>query len=195
MLDNGGIRGILLVVLALASIAAGQQGTNWNGWGDTARINSFAADSLKYSKTFNLSSFENCVFTAYARDTGTAGFGSDSVNFAWGIQWGHPSWVSTSAKSPTMEWGPRLIIDTLNMLTAGNFVVAPLSLAADYTFVSQKLTIDSSTVSGWAFQRRAVSPEWDVNFRFWCKGITGNKIAQNISLVFQVARRINVQAR
>jgi hypothetical protein len=185
----------IALILFLSLSAFGQINENWNGWGDTARVINLYKDTTIYSSKFKMSAFENGRYAIYIRDTSVAGFSSDSVNVEWGIQWGHPAWNSVTAKTPIMAWQSCLVIDTVNMLTAGNFVVPRMSLITDGTFTLTHKYIDSVTVPGWAFQDRGVSPEWDVYFRFWAHALTGTKNSKKISCVFQASRRINALAR
>jgi hypothetical protein len=186
-------KSIVLFVLAFVCLSFGQN-ENWNGWGDTARVVNLYKDTTIYTGKFKLSAFENMRAAIFLRDTSAAGFGSDSVNVEWGIQWGHPCWNTTLAKSPTMVWQARLVIDTVNMRTAANFTTDTMRLATDGTFTSTHKKIDSVTVSGWAYQDRAVTPEWDVYFRFFAHALAQTKNTKNIDCVFQTARRLIVRA-
>lgn len=188
-------RRIVLFVLAFACLSFGQMNENWNGWGDTAKVVNLYKDTTIYTSKFKMSAFENGRYAIFIRDTSAAGFANDSVNVEWGIQWGHPAWTSTNAKTPAMTWQSCLVVDTVNMLTAGNFVVPRMSLAADGSFTRPFKTIDSVTVSGWAFQDRSVTPEWDVYFRFWAHALTGTKNSKKISCVFQASRRVGVKVQ
>jgi hypothetical protein len=182
-----------LFVIMLAVASFGQGVDNWNGWGDTARVKNVYKDTTIYSKWLKLSAMENLRVSAYFRDTSTAGFGSDSVNIEWGIQTGHPSWVSTRASTPVWALSPVLIVDTCNMLTAANFVKDTLHLDADYAFLNPHKLIDSISVPGWAYQTRQFAPEWDVYFRFVAHALTGTKATKNIDAVFQSIRRLGVK--
>ena len=184
---------IMLIVVGLFVLSFSQANENWNGWGDTAEVKNFYKDTTVYSGWFKLSAFENSVYSVYFADTSAAGFGSDSCAFEWGIQTGHPSWISTysNRKYETMA---RLLIDTVNTTTAANFVLSDMVLDGDYNYTFQKVKIDSLSVSGWAYQQRPVTPPWDAYFRFWAHGITGNKNAKNLKLIFQVSRRVSAKA-
>jgi len=183
----------ILFVLLLAVASFAQNYDNWNGWGDTARVNNLYKDTTIYTKWMPLSAMENLRIAAYFRDTSTAGFGSDSVNVEWGIQTGHPAWTTTTTRSIKWCVAPVLIVDTCNMLTAANFVVSPMSLDASYLFVNPHKSIDSSSISGWAYQTRNFPPEWDVYFRFYAHALTGTKNTKRLSVVFQSIRRLTAK--
>ena len=186
----------ILMILALALCVFGQANENWNGYGDTSLVASFRADSLKYSKTFKLSSMENCRFDVYAADTGAAGFANDSVSFIWGIQTGHYAFTSASARVPTITWAQQLLVDTFTISSA-NCTPARMVLSSSqgYVYDQTLTTIDTSSVPGWAYQSRAVSPEWDQVYRFWFKGLTGNNVSGFLKLTAQAVRRIGVPVK
>lgn len=45
------------------------------------------------------------------------------------------------------------------------------------------------SVSGWAAQSRVVTPKWDVYFRGWFQGLTGNITGSFVDLWFSPERR------
>ena len=189
-------KAIVLFVLAFVCLSFGQMNENWNGWGDTAKVVNLYKDTTIYTSKFKMSAFENMRAAIFLKDTSAAGFANDSINVEWGIQWGHPCWNSTSAKSPTMVWQSWLVVDTVKTDTNGNasvYVIPVMSLATDGSFTSTHKKIDSVTVSGWAFQDRNITPEWDVYFRFWAHALTGTKLSKKIGCVFQASRRLNVK--
>lgn len=186
--------GLVMVWVLLWSVAIAKAGDdNWNGYGDSAIISSFKADSLKYSKQFKLSEYENLRVTVFANDTDATGFASDSLNFAWGIQTGHWAYTTTRTSSPVMDWAPRMVIDTFDILTSGNTVEQFFYVLNDLTFTTPLKYIDTTTFAGYAKQNRLISPEWDVYFRFWFKGLAGNNKASFIKLIAQAAQRRGVK--
>jgi hypothetical protein len=184
-------RFLFVIMLAVASF--GQGVDNWNGWGDTAQVKNLYKDTTIYTKWFPLSAMENMRLSAYFRDTSTAGLGSDSVNVEWGIQTGHPSWVTTTTRATKYALSPVLIVDTCNMLIATNFIKDTLHLDADYAFLNPHKLIDSVSVPGWAYQTRQFAPEWDVYFRFYAHALTGTKKSKNLQCYFQSIRRLGVK--
>jgi hypothetical protein len=187
------VKKLLLLIGLMFSFVIAEPGSNWNGYGDTAAIKNFKADTTIYSKIFNLSGFENIRVSCYANDTSSAGFASDSLRFYWGVQTGHMSWITTKVSSPVYEWGPLLVVDTFDILTTANRNFTKLSLLEDGSFVNTMKKIDSSSISGWAYQTRSVATEWDVVYRYFAIGYAGNKtVANKIRLVFQSTRREGV---
>lgn len=188
-----------IALLLLVGVAFGQLDYNWNGWGDSSNIASFKADSLKYSKIFNLSGMENMRLDCYAADTGVAGFASDSMAFQWGIQTGHLSCFSTTstvtASAAKIVWALPMVIDSFCMSVAST-AAATLkldTLSGQYIIAGGPLSyIDTSKISGWAYQTRQPPAEWDQVFRFWAKGGTANNKSGFLKLVFQVGRRDGV---
>lgn len=188
----------MAVLLLAASVALAGRTDNWNGYGDTAQINNFKADSLKYTAAFSLSGFENLRVDVFFDDTSSAGFASDSAAFIWGIQTGHLS--KTSAGTVDTLWNTiRLVADTAlgDTLNSLNVVFAPseVSIAADGTYDDAFRVVDTSTISGWAYQTKDIVPGWDQIFRGWVKGITGNKIGSFVKVKMQFNRREGVKVK
>lgn len=183
----------LLILVGLVGLSFGQLNENWNGYGDTVRVHAFYKDTSIVTTKFKLSAFENSRYDVYFRDTATAGFASDSVKFVWGIEVGHPAFSTTKASSPVMKWSDRIAIDTVNMLAAANYVSDTAVLLSDGTYSMSLRKIDTVSVSGWACQSRNISTPWDVYFRFWARGLAGNKASKKIDLVFQSIQRLGVK--
>ncbi len=186
----------MLFAFALSS----GQDENWNGWGDTAKIKNFYHDTTVYSGWFKLSDFSCIRHAVYFRDTSAAGYASDSCAGEWGIQTGHPSFLTTSKYKRKMELGRKMVIDTFNTTTGGVFTMDSAGMTTiDKNgipeFVSRRIDtlIDSMGVtvrSTYAYQSRGPFNEWDVYFRYWARGLTGNKNTKNLDLYFQAARQI-----
>lgn len=176
----------LLVFLCSFTFA---QVDNATGWGDTAMINGFKADSLKYSKWFNLSTYENCRFLCLVDDTASAGFASDSVSFYWGLQFGTN--CLNGNNKPDTAIGARLQIDTFTIVGTGSANLAMAIRAIDSTgfFPLALKRVDSTAVTGFMTQDRSVAPEWAPVVRFWAKGLTGNKVGAPLKLRFAKVQR------
>lgn len=182
---------VWVIVWSIAIARAGDD--NWSGYGDSAIISSFKADSLKYSKQFKLSEYENLRATVFANDSDEAGFVNDSTRFVWGIQTGHWAFNTTKSSLPIMVWAPRMVVDTFDMLTTANTVEQFLIMLNDYTFTAPLKYIDTTTFTGYAIQDRAIIPEWDAYFRFWFKGLAGNNGTSFLDLYVQIAQRKSVK--
>jgi hypothetical protein len=182
---------IIVALLLLASCVFAQD-ANWMGYKDTSRINTFRADSLKYSKTFPLSAFENVRIDVFANDTSAAGFKSDSIKFVWGIQTGHWAYTTSNTDKPVWVWAPQVVIDTFNTVDTLKMVLARKVMDSYGTIESQIGYVDTLNFSGFAYQTRNFAPEWDQSFRVWFRGVTGNKKASFVALITQVSRRKSV---
>jgi hypothetical protein len=178
----------MLIVSLLTALAFGQN-QNWNGNGDTSQVNGFQGTGTVVSKKMRLSAFENSVFECYATDTGTAGaITGQSVKLIWGIEYCHPTWQSTELSPKYKYWG-RVTIDTMDLSTAGNFIyTVPVMDSNGYMPITKKY-VDTTTISRWACQSRPFSPFWDVYFRFWATGLSGNQASTYVKLIFQQQRR------
>jgi hypothetical protein len=187
---------IVLMVLAAVTCLFAQADENYNGYRDTARVTLFKADSLRYSKVFPLSTWENCRFSLFLNDTSNAGFSGDSIKCFWGIQLGMPC-INGSGSLDT-AWDLQLItLDTFDILTGANMVRPYTAMDSTGAYVEKMKRIDTLDVTGFAYQSRVFSPGWNVYFRFWAKGLTGNKVGATLKGQWCVERRnyIAVRAR
>lgn len=178
-----------LISLVVVVSCVGAQNLNYNGWADTGTFVTFRADSLKYSAVYSLSGFENFRIDMMADDTGSAGFGSDSVKLQWGIQTGRPE-INRNGKLDT-GWSQRLVVDTLGKDSVGLFRMGQLMvLGADGSFSFNFRSIDTVSLTKYILQSRAFAPEWDVLVRVWAKGLTGNKVGGWVKAHYAVYRRV-----
>jgi hypothetical protein len=181
-------KGLFLVIIAMVCLSYGQN-ANTTGWLDTSRIATFKADSLKYSKIFPLSAYENIRVNVFANDTASAGFSGDSIKFVWGYRTLHKGFTSTNLTNRYV-YDQEVVLDTFDILTAGNMVRKRIVLDADYAAPYNKKFIDTLLVTSWAYQTIQFQPLWDVNIQFFAKGLTGNKVGRFVPLVFQVVQRM-----
>jgi hypothetical protein len=184
---------VLLAVALLAGVVFGQT-ENYSGMNDTAVIATFKADSLKTSKAYTLSQFENLRVDVLVSDTSAAGFASDSVKLYWGIQTGRICWNSSGTRDTAWS-NERITLDTLDMLTTTNAALKYNAMDNTGAYTNTLKAHDTLSVSGFAVQSRNISPEWDVLFRCWVKGLTGNKVGRFLVFRFNVVRRIGVNTR
>lgn len=187
----------LLAVLVLAAMAwTFPTADNNSGFGDTSNIAKFNADSLKYSKWYQLSSFENMAAIVMANDTAHAGFKADSVKFIWGIQYGDPV-LNFSGKRDTC-FRKACIIDTFSSTAADTVYLNPTTYGYFDSTGTQCLglrQIDTVQVTGFMTQNRSVTPEWHSYFRFFAKGLTGNTTRGFVQLWFAPVRRQYIPVR
>lgn len=186
---------LLAIMLCAACVVA--QTENYQGWKDTSQIASFKADSLKYSKVFLLSQYENLRIDMMANDTSSAGFKSDSLKFYWGIQLGHPSLCGTAGTLDTFWSNEYIMADTFDLTTTTGAAVAYRGIDSTGAFTNKPMIHDTLSVSGYAVQSRNIKPDWDVYFRVWLKGLTKNNVKEFVLARVAVLRRIgsNVRSR
>jgi len=193
-----GKKSILLVFLLVG--LAFPQSENWNGNLDTAAIKNFYNDTTIYSGWFKLSAFSAIRHTLYLDDTTEDGYASDSCSGEWGIQTGHPSFLTTNYSKKKMELCRKMVLDTFNTTVGGRFTVDSAGMTTiDVNNILNviKLRIDtlldSSGViirSQYAYQSRGPFSEWDVYYRYWIHGIAGNLKSKHIKGYFQSGRQI-----
>jgi hypothetical protein len=179
----------------LALFVVVQAGLNWNGLLDTAIITGFKADSLKYSKGFPLSQYEDIRASLKVDDTDVTGFYGDSVDIQWGWQTFHLCYNSSGVADTCFD--QRVIADTLDTAAIGKCeVVLGTSDSSGVVFRSHKYA-DTLGCSGFAVQSKWFLPEWDEYVRFWVKGIVGNnRVAGGaLRVVVDVKRRNYVNVR
>jgi hypothetical protein len=188
---------LLLFLLGSLLFAQGPS-ANSNGYGDTSLIVGFKSTGTGYSKALNLSAWENCRIDIFAMDTANSktGFNGGAIKFYWWTETGHYC-VDYLGKLDTV-WDniDPLVIDTFDMTTAGNMVKTPRFLSvADGSYPSPHLTIDTTSVRGYAVQSRTFSPEWDEIWRVGVKGLSGNQATTYVKLIVGMHRRAAVGTR
>jgi len=181
---------ILIGILAAAAIAGPD---NVSGYGDTSSVAGFRADSVKYSKWFSLSNYENLVAVCLTNDTGAEGFANDSVYFSWGIQYGDPV-LNSNGKQDTAVRNALVMIDSMHALSA-NFALKYGSFDSTGTEALGLKGIDTNFVTGFMTQSRSIAPEWHAYCRFFAKGETGNNVSGFLRLRFAMVRRNYVLVR
>lgn len=176
-------------------IGAGSGSLNYNGFGDTVDVRTFRADSVRFTPAFDLSKWENLRITLMMNDTAAAGFASDSIKAIWGIQTGRVVYNGSGVLDTA--WEPiRLIADTFDLVTEKTIGPAyALISAADGSYSEVHSLVDTSTVTGFAVQSKAISPAWDVLGRCWLIGVAGNKKASFIKTRFVLSRRVYTNTR
>lgn len=185
---------VIVISLLLTSLGLTYgEAYNYNGFlSDTSKITDFRADSLKYSKTFLLSQYENTRIRVVFNDSSSAGYASDSVKFYYFVQFGSPI-LNASGKLDTAWNNNPIIIDTVDMLTAGNFVQQYSSLLNDGTFTEAMKVIDTVYTTGYATNSHCFPLFWDVFCRVGVKGLTGNNKDSFIKLRIDRVARVGVK--
>lgn len=171
---------------------------NYNGLLDTAIITGFKADSLKYTKGFPLSKFEDIRVILKVDDTAKAGFYEDSVDIQWGWQtFSRCLDTSGSMSSPDTCFDQRVIADTLDTASMAVTTLGYADSTGD-VYRTHKWS-DTNGCAGYAIQGVRLYPEWDHYIRFWVQGLVGNnRVAGGaLKVQFDVKRRtfINVRSK
>lgn len=186
---------VVLAVLVFLGSASGldkrtftTKTQNWNGYGDTSGVTDFDTDSLKYSKWYDLGRFEDIGCALKVDDSGSAGFGSDSIVIAWGYQLGIPIYDSAGTKD-TLAW-IRVELDSMLTDSLGKMKGASVDSAGNLVRFMQD--VDTASVSGWAVQWSWFVPEWAPLIRYYAQGGTGNNKSEALELVFDHKRRHNL---
>jgi hypothetical protein len=105
-------------ILAFAFVAsfAGTNISNWTGLSDSCIINTFRADSIKFTKAFNYGDFENKLAVFVFDDSLHAGRANDSVVCEIGYQTGVP--VRSTAGVYDTTWTYLQPLDTISTLVS-----------------------------------------------------------------------------
>jgi hypothetical protein len=186
---------LTLWLLSVAIICQAQSNLNWRGYGDTAAIANFKADTLRFSKAFNLTNGENKAVLIHAEDTANAGRGGDSINFYYGYQLGFPNYTVTGMYDTT--WTQAMPIDTFSTRTAARFY-NPNALTGAAFFSVDSTTdainslyhgVDTSSSGSNSYQWHSFVPQWAPLIRFYFKGISQNRIGKFVRV------RVNLYQR
>lgn len=187
MLQKIGIMAMLtgsMLLCGLIRSAYPQSDENFNGI-DTCNIKGVTGTALVYSRGFKLGAWTYQRFDILANDTTAAGFASDSVKFVWGIQTYHAALGHTNL-SKKYAYGPRVVCDTFDLLSLS--LPVAIQIAEDGTFYPPHGTVDTTSLTTYAIQSRNIAPEWDVYYRIWVQGLTGNLAGDSVAVVFQGTR-------
>jgi hypothetical protein len=179
---------MLLIALAVGAIfAAGENSMNWNGYLDTIRLPSFSSTNTVYSgKTMSMTDYDMVRLILHVNDTSSAGFASDSVNMIWGYQSWSPC-LNSSGVADTC-FSPRVVVDTCRTALFGTMSIQVLD--ANGIAATPTKCVDTSACAGYAVQSRTFAPEWDVGYRIWATGITGNRVGAPLKIFFTDIRRL-----
>lgn len=178
----------LIFALVFGPVAAlAETSTNWNGYQDTVSLPTFSSTNTVYStRTFSLTDFDMVRVVLQVNDTSSAGFASDSVNLVWGYQT-FSLCLNSSGVADTC-YAPKVLVDTCR--TAAFGTMATWTLDANSIAATPVKNVDTLSCTGFAVQTRTFAPEWDVNYRLWVTGITGNRVGSPLKLMFTNLRRI-----
>lgn len=169
-------------VVSLAEVSQ-----NWNGYADTMWMPGVTGTATVYSaKALSLTDFDMVRVVCHVDDTTSAGFASDSVAFVWGYQ--TFSFCLDSDGERDTCFAPKVLVDTCRAAEFGT--MDTWTLDANSIAATPVKNIDTLGCSGWAIQTRTFAPEWDVNYRVWLTGLTGNLTGDNVKVMFTNLRRI-----
>ena len=174
-------------LLAAMAAAAVDKSTNWTGYGDTITMPACSSTALVYStRFFSLTDFDAIRIVLHVDDTTSTGYAGDSISLQWGIQ-SFNLCYDTSGEKDTC-YSPRLVIDTFDTDSLGDMVIMTLDAEGIANTPGQQ--VDTISCGGYAIQSRAFYPEWDVNYRLWIQGLTGNLTASPLKILFTNHRRV-----
>jgi hypothetical protein len=178
---------IIAVLLSVAFVANAQTNVNYKGYGDTAQILTFKADSFKQTKAFNLTNAENKVLILNIDDTTNAGVSGDSIKCAIGYRFGFP--LPALNGSMDTAWSGLIPLDTCD-------IVGATGLYSHLTYSGTIWSLDATTdlsqrphsavmstgkgTAATAYMVIPFTPPWGAYIRFYVKGLTGNKIGATI---------------
>jgi hypothetical protein len=188
---------LLLVVMAI--MASASEPANYSGFGDTATIVNFRADSLKRSRAFQWSSWEQKDIAILFNDTATAGFIGDSVAFYYWIEVGRP--IAKRGGTLDTVWRACMVIDTIKMTAANaadsaRFTISIPQMQVDGSYYERFGYIDTVNVSSWAYNSHNVVGDWGTLMRVGFKGITGNRTGGGfVPVVVSVGQRAYMPVR
>ena len=192
-LTKGYIQGLVLILLLLV-LDTHAINFNTSGFNDTAIIADFKADSLKYTKSFPLSAFENSRVVFMVNDTSAAGFGDDSIKIQWGYQTFSLCWdsntveiLNNSRTSLDTCFDIRIELDSALTDSIGAQTIGVVDSTGVIT--RNPMQMDSVNVTGLAVTSKWFVPEWDTHIRFWAQGIAGNEVGTFQVIRFDYKRR------
>lgn len=182
----------LLLLLSVSACLAWTKSDATDAWTgiDTANtFNTYAKyDTLKFTKAFKLSQFENLTVNVLTNDTTSAGFASDSVGVRWGYQLLSP--CSSTSSIDTCFDQQIFKVDSILTANFGAYTARIGTYGPDGTITRTDGLVDTLGPTGYATQKRNISGlEWDVYIRFWVKGIGNNKKTTAVPVKFNVLRR------
>jgi len=153
---------------------------------DTCVIYGFRSDSLKYSKVYPLTMYENMAVVTKFDDTASTGYASDSCTFTYGYQVGYPTYNSSGTTDTA--WYSRITLESIasaNMGTVNQGTTDSLGSIA-----LSAGSIDTSSVSGYAVSVSQYAPPWGVFLRYWVEGAAGNSLGTYVKVEFDHKRRL-----
>lgn len=181
------VKKLLFLVALLAGLVSAETSMNWHGYIDTVKMPACSASVTVYSKTsLSLTDYDMVRIVLHVADTTTTGFASDSVNLIWGYQ-SYTLCLNSLGVVDTC-FSPRVLVDTCRTALYGSMAIKTLD--ANGIAGTPTKSVDTSFCTGYAVQSRTFSPEWDVYYRLWVTGLTGNLTAKPIKLLFTNVRRL-----
>jgi hypothetical protein len=177
---------IFSIIMLIAASSWAWLGDNYTGYGDTAVIQKFKADSLKYTRLFRMSAYREMRVDLLANDTSSTGFHADSCYFVWGLQTAHPIFNSAGSRDTAYD-EEFIILDTFSRYDSLYFPIGAgsyIDMGTDGTYNNTKKMKDTLSVSGFAKQSRSPAIDYDVWVRGFVKGITGNDKGSFLNIRF-----------
>jgi hypothetical protein len=205
------MKNLIVSLLLFVVVAYGQSNLNYRGYGDTANITTFAANSLFVSKAFIMSNGEGNVLLFNVKDTtnadrvaDSAGLYLDSVKCEIGIEYGSP-FKNLSGKMDTV-WTFGMTLDTCDLIDSAK-AYNPLKMiggtrwpldSATGVSIRKRVQVDTTiNDSSQCIAIPFVSPanRWFPYVRFFTKGLTGNKVGAFLRARFTYLQRAFTSVR
>jgi hypothetical protein len=177
----------LLLSLVLFSACFAQIKANWYGLYDTSNVSTFKKDSLKFSKVFNLTDYENRVGLLLINDTTNAGIRRDSAKVEVGYRLGYI--VLNSTGNIDTAWLGLRIKDTTNLLDSTR-ALSNTTRFLDTNYVPGYY--DTTNVTGFAVAPLVFPAgiDWAPLIQWYAYALTGTKAGQFIRLRFAFPKRL-----
>jgi len=173
--------------------------TNWTGYLDTVAVSGLYGTETVYGRALVLTDYEDMEIAMKVDDTTSSGFAGDSCKFHWGYQTGACILNSSGVKDTVWQTEDMVVLDTCLTDSFGLAVKGYQEM--DGTIHKTLRAVDTTSITGWAVQKRWVVPMWDIIIRPWAQGLAvttteiGNveTAAKALKLQFDFLRRVGTR--
>lgn len=183
----------LLLIVLMGIVCYGQ---NWMGYKQRDTIAEFSADSIKFSKWFDLSQGENSIGYIEADDTTNTGSDGDSLKFAVLYQVATISRHSSTNRVYDTVPSNFVLQDTFSLDSI--FIPNDPTVAAVFTtdaatgvITTYAGLVDTTTLAAYDLTRQEYlwTPPWRLLIRFCLVGVTGNKVGEHVTVFCGIDQR------
>lgn len=169
----------MLILLVIWAVVPAQTALNFKGFGDTAQIVKFKADSLKFTKAFTNTNGENKMLCFVYDDTNAVARENDSCVAEIGYQLG-AAYYNLSGTFDT-SWSACIPIDTstsskrYNPNLRNTTAMWQLDGATDLPIRTHG-GVDTTFGTSESAMIIPFIPNWSPYIRFYVKGLTGTRV-------------------